>query len=118
MEFAQCLAARLHCACLAREVLVQAAERIGVPEETLLAKFEKSAGVWERLTANRRLYVIAVQSALADACASGALVYHGHAGHLLLRGISHVLSTGCTSSTDAECFRTNPEAPISNAFAA
>ena len=86
VEFAECLAQRLHYRCLSREVLVQAAEKIGVPEEMLLAKFEKSANLWERLTANRRLYLVAVQAALADACVPGDLVYHGHAGHLLLKG--------------------------------
>ncbi|MGB9103740.1 MAG: cytidylate kinase family protein [Terriglobales bacterium] len=90
-EFAQCLARRLCYPCLSREVVVQAAGKIGVPEETMLGKIEKSAGVWERLTADRRLYLVAVQSALADACTSGELVYHGHAGHLLLKGLPAVL---------------------------
>ncbi len=86
-EFAQCLARRLGYTCLSREVLTQAAENIGVHEELLVGKIEKSAGVWERLTTDRHLYLVAVQSALADACISGDLVYHGHAGHMLLKGM-------------------------------
>jgi cytidylate kinase len=91
MSFAECLARRLNYQCLSREVVVHAAERIGVPEEMLLGKIERSAGIWEKLTANRRLYLVAVQAALADACAGGDLVYHGHAGHLLLKGMATLL---------------------------
>ncbi len=91
MAFAQCLARKLRYRCVAREVLVEAAANIGISEELLLGKIEKSAGLWERLTANRRLYLAAVQSALADECADGDLVYHGHAGHLLLKGLPTLL---------------------------
>jgi cytidylate kinase len=90
-EFAQCLANELRYTCLSREVLTLAAEKIGVHEELLVGKIERSAGVWERLTTDRRLYLVAVQSALADACISGNLVYHGHAGHMLLKGMPAVI---------------------------
>lgn len=91
MDFAQCLAQRLNYRCLSREVVVDAAEHLGVPQEMLFGKIEKSAGLWERLTASRQIYLMAVQSALADACVSGDLVYHGHAGHLLLKGVPTLL---------------------------
>lgn len=90
-EFAECLACKLGYPCLAREVLVQAAEKLGVSEQTLRSKIEHSAGFWERMTSNRRLYLIALQSALADRCTSGELVYHGHAGHMLLKNLPGVL---------------------------
>jgi cytidylate kinase len=76
---------------LGRDVLVAAASSLGVSEETLSRKFEKSPGLWGRLTSDRRLYVVAVQAALAEKAASGNLVYHGHAGHMLLRGVPCVL---------------------------
>ena len=97
-DFAERLAATLGCQCLAHEVVVQAARKIGVSEELLDGKIEKSAGVWERLTAHRSLYLVAVQSALADACISGNLVYHGHAGHLLLKGVPTVLRVRLVAS--------------------
>jgi hypothetical protein len=43
------------------------------------------------MTMDRCLYFAAVQSALADKCQSGNLVYHGHSGHLLLKGVPAVL---------------------------
>ena len=91
MAFAECLAKTLGYPSLAREVLVQAAGKLGVSEEKLRGKIEKSARFWERMTSDRRIYVIALQSALADACVDGNLVYHGHAGHLLLKDLPNVL---------------------------
>jgi cytidylate kinase len=76
---------------IAREVLVQAATNIGASEQTLTHNFETSPGLWGRLTSNRRLYVIAVQAALAEQILAGDVVYHGHAGHLLLKGVPNVL---------------------------
>jgi len=91
MAFAECLARTLGYPSLAREVLVKAAGKLGVSEEKLRGKIEKSAGFWERMTSDRRIYLIALQSALADACVGGDLVYHGHAGHLLLKDLPNVL---------------------------
>ena len=58
---------------------------------SLTQKIVRGPGVWESLTSNRRLYVVAVQAALAEHLDKGNLVYHGHAGHLLLKGIPTVL---------------------------
>jgi cytidylate kinase len=74
-----------------REVIVAAAEKLGVDEQLLSEKFVRSPGLWERMTSNRRLYLVAVQAALAEHAANGDLIYHGNAGHLLLRGIRSVL---------------------------
>lgn len=90
--FAECLAAKLRYLCLSHEVLVQAAERIGVPEETLRSEIQGGGTrFWEHLSMKRRLYLFALQSALAEACLGGELVYHGYAGHLLLKDIPCVL---------------------------
>jgi cytidylate kinase len=76
---------------LGRDVLVAAAKKLDVSEETLTQKIVRGPGVWESLTSNRRLYVVAVQAALAEHLDKGNLVYHGHAGHLLLKGLPTVL---------------------------
>lgn len=88
--FAECVACHLGYPCLAREVLVEAAAKLGVPEQTLRCKLEDGPGFWERLTSDRGIYLTALQSALADACIRGDLVYHGHAGHLLLKGMPNL----------------------------
>jgi cytidylate kinase len=88
---AECLHQRLGYPVLGREVLVEAAAKLGVPEETLTQKFEKSPGLWSRLTESRRLYLVAIQAAIAEHAASGNLIYHGRAGHMLLHGVPNVL---------------------------
>lgn len=88
---AECLAGALGSPCVGREIVVEAAARLGVPEKVLSEKLERGPGVWDRLTLARRTYVVAVQEALAEHVVTGDLVYHGRAGHLLLRGVPAVL---------------------------
>jgi cytidylate kinase len=89
--FANCLASQLGYPVLGREVLVEAAARLGVTEEILREKIQTSAGLFEKLTTDRHVYLVALQSALADQCVSGDLIYHGHAGHFLLKDVPNVL---------------------------
>ena len=88
---AECLADRLDCPCLADEVLQNAARKLEVSEEAVRGKFETAPGLWSRLSRERERYVLAVQTALAEACTEGDLVYHGLAGQFLLRGLPGVL---------------------------
>lgn len=88
---AQCLCEALQIPCVGREIVLDAAARLGVSDQLLLAKLERSPGFWDRLTSERRMYVAAVQAALAEHVASGNLVYHGYAGHLLLANVPAVL---------------------------
>jgi len=90
-ELAECIAGVLHVPCLGREILINAAAKLGVPEEILAKKMEKGPGLWDRLTLERRIYVVAVQASLAEEIVSGNLVYHGLAGQLLLRKLPAVL---------------------------
>jgi cytidylate kinase len=98
---AKCLAERLQYPSVGREIVVEAAERAGVPEATLARKFEHSPTLWGRLTSDRRIYVTAVQAALAEHAAGGDLIYHGLAGHLLLKGIPNVLRVRLVAPLEA-----------------
>ncbi len=88
---AECLARTLGYPLLGREVLQEAAEKVGVSVEDLQGKFETTPGLWARLTKDREKYVLAVQTALAEWCTRGDLVYHGLAGQFLLKGLPGVL---------------------------
>jgi cytidylate kinase len=90
-SFANCLASRLGYPVIGREVLVEAASRLGVTEDVLREKIQTSADLFEKLTTDRHIYLVALQSALADRCVSGNLIYHGHAGHFLLKEVPNVL---------------------------
>lgn len=89
-DLAECLAERLGYRCVAQEILHQAARKLGATEEVLRAKFETTPGLWARLHRERERYVLAVQTALAEACLASDLVYHGLAGQFLLRGLPGV----------------------------
>lgn len=88
---AECVARALGCACIAREVLLEGAAKLGVSEERLREGMERSPGLWNRFTAERRTYVLACQAALVEHAAQGDFVYHGFAGNLLLRDVPEVL---------------------------
>ena len=88
---AECLAERLGYPSLAREILRVAAAKLGAAEEILKSKFETTPGLWERLSREREKYVLAVRTALLEACLQGCLVYHGLAGQFLLRGLPGVM---------------------------
>lgn len=90
-ELAECVARKLGYPCLAREVLVDAARRYDVPLEKLQHAIEDKPGILERMTLERAHYLAFIRAALAKAAKDEKLVYHGHAGHLLLRGVPHVL---------------------------
>lgn len=88
---AGCLADRLGYPTLGREVLQEAAEAMGVSEDVFREKFEATPGLWARLTREREKYTLAVQTALAEWCTRGDLVYHGLSGQFLLKDLPGVL---------------------------
>ncbi len=88
---AECLAERLGYRCIDREALVQRAASGGVDEGELKEALLTSPDFLDRLRRKRRLYLAVLQAALAEEVANGEVVYHGNAGHLLLKGVVPVL---------------------------
>jgi cytidylate kinase len=88
---AACLAERLGYPVVGREILQPAAAELGVSEELLTRQMQEAPRLWDRHAAIRRVYVVAVQAALAERIVNGNLVYHGLAGQMLLQGLPAVL---------------------------
>jgi cytidylate kinase len=88
---AECLAKRLHYPLVAREVVQDAASDLGVSDADLSRGMERTPRLWNRQSSERRLYIAAVQAALAEHVADGDLIYHGRAGQVLLAGLPGVL---------------------------
>jgi cytidylate kinase len=88
---AERVAGALGSPCIAREVLVEGARKLGVSEQDLRERMERSPSLAEHPDTDCQTYILATQSALADHVASGDVVYHGLAGHLLLSDIPEVL---------------------------
>jgi CBS domain-containing protein len=72
---------------ISREVIVEAAREYGVSESKLAEGLDRLPSVWQRLTEHREGYLIAVQASLLSMVESGRAIYHGHAGHFLMKGL-------------------------------
>jgi cytidylate kinase len=90
---AESLAARLGYRSIGRDTIVEQAARSGVSEEELNDALLKPPGFLERFRHKRYLYLTLLQAALAEEASAGKVVYHGNAGHLLLKGGGPVLRT-------------------------
>jgi cytidylate kinase len=90
-RLAECLAGHLKYRCVDRDVIVEKAAAWGASQQELRAALEKPPAFLERFRYKRYLYLALVQAALTEEVRGGEVVYHGHCGHLLLRGGTPVL---------------------------
>jgi len=88
---AEALAARLTYPCVSNEVVFEAAEEFGVPEEKLNAALQEPPKTWRQRPGKRLAHMNFVRAALLKRAQQGNLVYYGYAGHLLLHDVSHVI---------------------------
>jgi cytidylate kinase len=90
---AECLARRLGYRCIDRDVIVERAAASGVSQEKLRDALQKPPGFLDRFQHNKYIYLALIQAALAEEVRTGKAIYHGLAGHLLLRGGQPILRT-------------------------
>ncbi len=90
-DLAECLAARLDYRCVGREAIVERAAASGVSHQDLLDALLKPPGFLDRFKHTRYQYLALFQAALAEEVKSDNVVYHGNAGHLMLKGARAVL---------------------------
>lgn len=88
---AECLAAKLGFRCIDRDVIVERAAAQGVSQEQLREALTRPPTFLERFNHHRYVYLTLFQAALVEEVRTGKAVYHGNAGHLLLKGGVHVL---------------------------
>ena len=90
-EVAEKLAQALGYECLSRDILLEASERFNIPEIRLIRAIHDAPSILQRFTYGKEQYVAYIRAALLRHVQKDNLVYHGLAGHFLLRGIPHVL---------------------------
>lgn len=88
---AECIGQQLGYRCVDRDVIVERAAASGVSQEELRNALEKPPGFLERFGHKKYIYLALIQAALAEEVRTGKAVYHGNAGHLLLKGAAPVL---------------------------
>ncbi|MBN2125845.1 MAG: cytidylate kinase family protein [Deltaproteobacteria bacterium] len=89
---AERLAERLGYPCFSREmILADTAKEYGISVTELTSAMHEPPPFWQQVPGKRIAYLKCFTAALLNRGDGGEFVYHGHAGHLLLGGISHVL---------------------------
>jgi cytidylate kinase len=97
---AECLAEKLGYRCIDRDVIVEKAAASGVSQDVLRDALVKPPTFLERFQHKKYLYLTLIQAALAEEVRPGKAVYHGNAGHLLLKGGIPVLRTRIIAPLD------------------
>lgn len=90
-EIAEKVAEKLGYSCVSREILVEAAQLFNISEKKLVRSLIDAPNILERLVHGKERYLEYIKAALLSHVRKGNVVYHGHAGHLLLTEIPQVL---------------------------
>ena len=90
-EVAEKTAEKLGYKCLSREIILDASDLYHIPEIKLIKAIHDSPTILDRIGGSKKAYVAYYQSALASRVKEDNIVYHGLAGHVLLKAIPHVL---------------------------
>ncbi len=96
-EVAEKLAQELGYACISRDILLEASERFNIPEIKLIRAIHDAPSILERFTYSKESYVAHIRAALLRHAQKDNLVYHGLAGHFLLKELPHVLKVRITA---------------------
>lgn len=90
-EIAEKVAGMLGYECISREVLIEAAKLFNVSEKKLIKSLHDAPTILERIVHGKTEYLADIKAVLLGYARKGNMVYHGHAGHLLLTEIPQVL---------------------------
>lgn len=90
-EVAELVAKKLSYACISREILLDASEIFHISELKLVKAISDVPGFLERFTFNRERYLAYIEAALLKFLCEDNIVYHGLAGHFLVRNLPNVL---------------------------
>ncbi len=83
-----------------QELIEIASRRYNVPQERLLRVMMGSAPLLNRFTYEREKNLAYIKAALAELAGQDNVVYHGFAGHLLPRSITHALRVCVIANMD------------------
>ena len=97
---AEKVAQRLGYTVISRDLLLDASDQFHIPEIKLIRAIHDAPTILERLSHNKQAYLAYIRSALAQRISNDNVVYHGLAGHILLKGIKGVLKVRITADMD------------------
>lgn len=89
---AECLGERLGYPCVSREDVLNSAKMdYNISEEELTQVINNPPPFWVQVPAKRMAFLKCYTAVLLEHVKEGNLIYHGHAGHLLFRGIPNIM---------------------------
>jgi cytidylate kinase len=91
---------RLGYSVISRDLLLDASDRFHIPEIKLIRAIHDAPGILERFSHSKQAYLAYIRAALTERAANDNIVYHGLAGHVLLKGIDEVLKVRITADMD------------------
>ena len=77
--------------CIARDVLLEASKEFNLPEFKLLSAIKDAPSILDRFVYGKEKYLAFTQAALLKRLREDRAVYHGFAGHFLVKDIPHAL---------------------------
>jgi cytidylate kinase len=97
---AEKVAARLNYTVVSRDLLLDASERYHIPEIKLIRAIHDAPGILERFSHSKQAFLAVIRAALTEKAEKGNMVYHGLAGHLMLKSIPGVLKVRITADLE------------------
>jgi len=99
-EVAENLSQRLNLACISRDSLIDTLDEFHIPEFKLIRNIHDAISVLDRFPYGKERYLVAMRSALLQQFNQDNLVYHGLAGHVVLKDVTHVLKVRIIADID------------------
>jgi cytidylate kinase len=90
-EIAEKVAKKIRYECIAREAIIEASKEFDIPEVKLVRALHDAPSVLEKITYGKEKFMAYYQVAFLEHLQKDNIVYHGLAGHFLLKDVSHVL---------------------------
>ena len=97
---AEALGSKLGYPCISKEIIFDAAEEFGIPEEKITASLMEPPKSWKLKPSRRIAHLNFVRFALLKAVKDGNIVYHGFAGHLLFGSALPILRVRVISNME------------------
>jgi cytidylate kinase len=90
-EIAEKVAEKLGYECIAREAVLEASKEFNIPEIKLVRALHDAPSILDRFSYGKEKFIAFYRLAFLKNLQKDNIVYHGLAGHFLLKGVSHVL---------------------------
>lgn len=100
-EIAEKVAEKLGYECIGREVFIEASRFFRIPEMKLTKSIHDAPSILERMTRGRERYLLYIKAALLEHVKKDNVVYHGHAGHLLIPEFPNVLKVRIVADVES-----------------